>query len=267
MRIPSYDDLTPGIPDEIDAKSASQLALFLQTASVGAAHQPPADHTAGQPAVDDTASSVCATTWAAREPALQATPLYACLRTANCEPRTEPLTANCELPTLLAIARDFSPRVMVASEREVLLDVSGLGRLIGTPPAIAAALARALFDAGLEATVALAATQTAARLLATQAPLDAARGRPLDAARGRRCRWLVRPHQVCARAPLGHERRPSHVYQSVYRLELCRFHERRAPGAVVRTCKFRACVGWGTNHARAARVVHAVSGRSCCRRP
>jgi hypothetical protein len=59
---------------------------------------------------------------------------------------------------------------MVASEREVLLDVSGLGRLIGAPPAIAAALARALFDAGLEASVALAATQTAARLLATQAP-------------------------------------------------------------------------------------------------
>jgi hypothetical protein len=59
---------------------------------------------------------------------------------------------------------------MVASEREVLLDVSGLGRLIGEPPAIAAALARALFEAGLEASVALAATQTAARLLATQAP-------------------------------------------------------------------------------------------------
>ena len=59
---------------------------------------------------------------------------------------------------------------MVASEREVLLDVSGLGRLIGEPPAIAAALARALFDAGLEASVALAATQTAARLLATQGP-------------------------------------------------------------------------------------------------
>ena len=90
--------------------------------------------------------------------------LFACLRTAHCR------TAHCELRTLLDLARDFSPRVMVASPHEVLLDVSGLGRLIGEPPAIAAALARALFDAGIEASVALAPTQTAARLLATQAP-------------------------------------------------------------------------------------------------
>jgi hypothetical protein len=70
----------------------------------------------------------------------------------------------------MAVARDFSPRVMVASECEVLLDVSGLGRLIGEPPAIARALARAVYDAGLTASVALAPTQTAARLLATQSP-------------------------------------------------------------------------------------------------
>jgi nucleotidyltransferase/DNA polymerase involved in DNA repair len=59
---------------------------------------------------------------------------------------------------------------MVASEREVLLDVSGLGRLIGEPPAIARALARAVYDAGLTASVALAPTHTGARLLATQSP-------------------------------------------------------------------------------------------------
>lgn len=59
---------------------------------------------------------------------------------------------------------------MVASGREVLLDVSGLGRLIGEPPAIARALARALSGAGIDASVALAPTQTAARLLATQVP-------------------------------------------------------------------------------------------------
>jgi protein ImuB len=157
MSVPSYDDLTPGIPDEIDANSASQLALFLQTISGGTVREPPTDHHVGEPAV--------------REPPLQkTTTLYACLRTANSELRTGPQTANCELFTLLAIARDFSPRVMAAGEREVLLDVSGLGRLIGAPPAIAAALARALFEAGLEASVALAATQIAARLLATQAP-------------------------------------------------------------------------------------------------
>ena len=71
---------------------------------------------------------------------------------------------------LLVIARDFSPRVMVASAGEVLLDGSGLGRLVGEPPAIAPELARPLFAAGLAANVARAATQTAARLLATQAP-------------------------------------------------------------------------------------------------
>ena len=168
--IPSYDDLTPGIPDDVDAKSASQLALFLRAdrqPSVGAVREPPTAH--------DTSSSVATTTWAAahrtwaaREPPLQ---LYACLR-ANCELETvnQLSTVNCGLSTLLAIARDFSPRVMVASECEVLLDVSGLGRLIGDPPAIAAALARALFAAGAAASVALAPTQTAARLLATQAP-------------------------------------------------------------------------------------------------
>ena len=88
--------------------------------------------------------------------------LFACLRAACAEAPAR--------QTLLAVARDFSPRVMVASEGEILLDVSGLGRLIGEPPAIAAALAQAIAEAGACANVALAGTQTAARLLAAQAP-------------------------------------------------------------------------------------------------
>ncbi len=126
--IPSYDDLTPGIPDVLDPASVR-----------------PGDPT-----------------------------LFACLRqTASGKQQTpgdDRPTANGQRPTLLAVARDFSPRVTVVSEREVLLDVSGLGRLIGEPPAIAAALARAVYDAGREANVALAPTQTAARVLATQLP-------------------------------------------------------------------------------------------------
>ena len=51
----------------------------------------------------------------------------------------------------------------------IVLDVSGLGRLIGEPAAIAAELARALTDAGMDARVAIAPTQTAARLLAAPA--------------------------------------------------------------------------------------------------
>lgn len=55
---------------------------------------------------------------------------------------------------------------MAASDREVLLDVSGLGRLIGPPEEIARQLAHAVFDAGLKASVAIGPTQTIARLLA-----------------------------------------------------------------------------------------------------
>jgi protein ImuB len=133
--IPSYDDLTPGIPDVLDSASVrpANPTLFACLRQTASGKQPTAD---GQrPTVNN-----------------------------------ERPTANGQRPTLLTVARDFSPRVMVVSEREVLLDVSGLGRLIGEPPAVAAALSRAVYDAGLEASVALAPTQTAARVLATQSP-------------------------------------------------------------------------------------------------
>jgi protein ImuB len=87
--------------------------------------------------------------------------LFACLRLE---------AGSRELEALLAVARDFSPRVMAASERDVLVDISGLGRLIGSPDEIARQLAHALFDAGLTASVAIGPTQTMARLLATQLP-------------------------------------------------------------------------------------------------
>jgi len=127
--IPSYDDLTPGIPGVVDSKTVLQLALFLGVGS-----------------------------------------LYACLRSLDKFPNSPISKFPNPTDPLLAIARDFSPRVMVASGIEVLLDVSGLGRLIGEPPAIGCALAHAMVDAGLAASVALAPTQTAARLLATQSP-------------------------------------------------------------------------------------------------
>jgi len=163
-RVPSYDDLMPGIPDEVDARSTSQLALFLRDTVNGSNNARTSDP--GElPAKDSSALfSGCSTP-----------SLFACLRIANHAP-----TADCDRPAsaqapaeqvrLIAVARDFSPRVMMASAREVLLDVSGLGRLIGEPPAIAAALARSMKAAGITAQVAIAATQTAARLLAAQGP-------------------------------------------------------------------------------------------------
>jgi len=83
--------------------------------------------------------------------------LYACLRLK---------AGSWELSTVLAVARDFSPRVMTASEREVLVDISGLGRLIGPPDEIARQLAHAMFDAGLTPNVAIGSTHTIERLLA-----------------------------------------------------------------------------------------------------
>jgi len=75
---------------------------------------------------------------------------------------------------------------MRASDVEVLLDVSGLGRLIGEPPAIERELRRAVIDAEIEADVAIAPTQTAARLLAAFAagPEQSCRPRFLNPARG-----------------------------------------------------------------------------------
>ena len=146
--IPSYDDLTPGIPDVVDAEAVEQLTLFLARANPKSTNPKSQNPKATNPNSDigvREATRGC---------------LYACLRLAR--------TSNPQ--ALLAVARDFSPRVMQASDIEVLVDVSGLGRLIGEPPEIARQLARAMYDAGLTASVAIAPTQTMARLLATQLP-------------------------------------------------------------------------------------------------
>jgi protein ImuB len=158
--IPSYDDLTPGIPDVVDSETAANLASLLRAPAS-------ADATAGKPAAGARlpASDLPRPASGAQLPAPA---LFACVR----------LTGSGQLDAdrgprdgVLAIARDFSPRVRAVSDREVLLDVSGLGRLIGEPPEIAHQLARAIEGAGLKGDVAVAPTQTRARLLATQ-PAD-----------------------------------------------------------------------------------------------
>jgi protein ImuB len=140
--IPSYDDLTPPIPDVVSSESVSQLALFLSHGL----HRSSGTRTSRD--APESAQSHPA------EPVIVArVTLYACLH-------GEDLTA------LLSIARDFSPRVMRAGDHDILLDVSGLGRLIGEPAAIAAEIDRAVREAPLRASVAIAPTQTTARLLA-----------------------------------------------------------------------------------------------------
>jgi protein ImuB len=66
---------------------------------------------------------------------------------------------------LLAIARDFSPRLERHGLSSLVVDVGGLGRLLGDADAIGAELARAAASHGLDLRIAVAPTQTAARLL------------------------------------------------------------------------------------------------------
>ena len=104
MRIPSYDDLTPSIPD-VDRGDvfASAAALLPRPGPVATRPVPPVAGT--------------------RE-------LYAALHGAPCD-------------RLMTIARDFSPRIERWPGGSVVLDVAGLQRLLGEAPAIAGDLAKA----------------------------------------------------------------------------------------------------------------------------
>ena len=127
---------------------------------------------------------------------------YACLHLRIADP--EPAAGNRDLQRLLTLARDFSPRVMRVSDRDVLLDVSGLGRLIGEPSDIARELTRALHDGGVTGGVGLGATQTMARLraacadrTASIAGLPVTRLQPLETLPpGMNARDRARPYDI-----------------------------------------------------------------------
>ena len=70
------------------------------------------------------------------------------------------------LSAVIQLARDFSPRVETHGDRAVTLDISGLGSLIGEPRAVGEELRRTAADAGLRVHIAVAATSTAALLIA-----------------------------------------------------------------------------------------------------
>jgi protein ImuB len=124
-------------------------------------------------------------------------------------------------PDLVALAQDFSPRFEIVSSCAVLVDVSGLDRLVGDADAVGAALARLARQRGLAQpgltqpgltlpgrtlTPALAPTRTAAMLMALADTLAPA------AAGGYR---LVPPHVVAATlAPL-----PLTLLASLHELE------------------------------------------------
>lgn len=151
MRIPSYDDLTPSIPDITARETLGEIGNFLP-------HSEPPDDVE-RPAFT----------------ARQASTLYACLRhgRSTLPPHLEPPSSfrsrlRQHASPHFAIARDFSPRIQCHGDAAVVLDISGLGRLLGNPQTIGAELARAADGCGVR--VAIARSQTAARLLAIAHP-------------------------------------------------------------------------------------------------
>ena len=140
LRIPSYDDLTPSIPDILPGDVLTSAASLLPD---------------GGP--------VAARAIAAAAPSHQ---LFAALHGESSA-------------RLMAIARDFSPRIERHPGGTVALDVSGLQRLLGDAAVIAAQLARAGAPR-----VAIATSQIAAILLArARSPIAVETGEPEAALR------------------------------------------------------------------------------------
>jgi protein ImuB len=157
MRIPSYDDLTRPIPDITPRETFDEIKKFLPRPD------PPADVTRSR--VD---------------PLTATSPLYACLcdsriagswipGTGSRRAEARRTTAARTAPHFL-IARDFSPRIERHGDACVVLDISGLGRLLGTPQAIGTELARAADAYAAPVRIAIARSQTAAHLLSIAHP-------------------------------------------------------------------------------------------------
>ncbi len=156
-RIPSYDDLTPSIPDVTPRDTFVEVKRFLSRSDVSG----------GRPVSPAEAGAISSA-------------LYACLRDASAVALRAPArraadscsvgirreSSGSQAPPHVLIARDFSPRIECHGASSVVLDVSGLGRLLGDAEAIGAELARAAGDVSASLQIALARSQTAARLLA-----------------------------------------------------------------------------------------------------
>ena len=161
MRIPSYDDLTPSIPDISPADVFAAVATLLPE---------------GGPIASRTV-----------EYAAPARELYAALHgpasispmvpePSAAGPRTGPprTVEHQRLERLAAIAADFSPRLERHPGGTVVLDIAGLQRLLGDAGSIAGHLAQA----GVS-NVAVATSQTAALILArAQCGISIATGDP-----------------------------------------------------------------------------------------
>jgi protein ImuB len=161
MKVPSYDDLTPGISDVHPRDTFDQVTRLVPC-------DDPVVRVTKHVAREHVAREHVAREHVAREHVALSTQhtarsLFACLRA-----RTD-ATAG----ALLALARDFSPRIERYGSTCVILDVAGLGRLLGDAHGIAAELQRNATDRGLKIRISVAPTHTAARLLTLDTHLPA----------------------------------------------------------------------------------------------
>ena len=80
------------------------------------------------------------------------------------------LAAGSDAGPVMDVAREFSPRVAMNPGGDVVMDLAGLGRLLGDRHTIAAEVRRTAAERGLRVRVALTDGRTAARLLVHQRP-------------------------------------------------------------------------------------------------
>src|SRR5918999_4884537 len=96
--------------------------------------------------------------------------MFACVVDAGRLDDSRPAGEPERLTVLLGVAQAFSPRVQCVGPDAVICDLHGLNRLFGTARTIAEELRREAADQGMAVRVGVAATRTAARLLAYGRP-------------------------------------------------------------------------------------------------
>ena len=161
MRIPSYDDLTPSIPDISVRDTFAQVQRILPPDAAALAGRPEPiepDAPAAQLFACLRSTRVADSPRASDSPELRrATLRLAALAQGRPERSRGASEASraaapgggapgAVIEVLIAIARDFSPRIERHGPACVVLDVSGLGRLLGDAQAIGAELDRVAAD-------------------------------------------------------------------------------------------------------------------------
>jgi protein ImuB len=138
--VPSYDDLTPSIPDVHPRDTFDQVT-----------HLVPHD----EPVVERRTL-----------PDSHAPGLFAALIGHGRTQKHPELFRVNPCSSVTALAKDFSPRIERHGDECVVLDIAGLGRLLGDAQGIGSELLRTAVARGIKCSIGIAPTQVAARLIA-----------------------------------------------------------------------------------------------------